>query len=132
EVVVVSAKLEEEMAGLTEEERAEFLAISNIEESGLDQVIHRGFQLLDLITFFTMNDNEVRAWTIRRSTKAPQAAGAIHSDFERGFSRAEVVPYQTFVDYGSHAAVRAAGAMRLEGKDYEVQDGDILYFRFHV
>jgi ribosome-binding ATPase YchF (GTP1/OBG family) len=98
----------------------------------LDQVIHRGFHLLDLITFFTMNEKEVRAWTVRRGTKAPQAAGTIHTDFERGFIRAEVIPYSIFIEYGSHAAVKAAGAMHLEGKEYIVQDGDILYIRFHV
>jgi GTP-binding protein YchF len=132
EVVVISAKIEEEMAGFSEEERQEFLALSGIEESGLDQVIHHSFHLLDLITFFTMNEKEVRAWTVRQGTKAPQAAGTIHTDFERGFIRAEVIPYPVFVEHGSHAAVKAAGAMRLEGKEYVVHDGDVLYIRFHV
>ncbi len=132
EVVVICAKLEEEMAGLSEEERQEFLAISGITESGLDQVIHRGFHLLDLITFFTMNENEVRAWTVQAGAKAPQAAGTIHTDFERGFIRAEVIPFPIFVEHGSHAATKAAGAMRLEGKEYIVHDGDILYIRFNV
>lgn len=132
EVVVICAKLEEEMAGLAAEERNEFLALSGIEESGLAQVIHHSFHLLDLITFFTMNENEVRAWTVQRGTKAPQAAGTIHTDFERGFIRAEVIPYPVFAEHGSHAAVKAAGAMRLEGKEYVVKDGDILYIRFNV
>ncbi|MCB0112756.1 MAG: DUF933 domain-containing protein, partial [Caldilineaceae bacterium] len=132
EVVVICAKLEEEMAGLAPEEREEFLALAGIEENGLAQVIHHSFHLLDLITFFTMNENEVRAWTVRRGAKAPQAAGAIHTDFEHGFIRAEVIPYPIFADHGSHAAVKAAGAMRLEGKEYMVQDGDILYIRFNV
>jgi ribosome-binding ATPase len=132
EVVAFSAQLEQEMAGLTPEEREEYLALAGVEESGLDQVIRHSFHLLDLITFFTMNEKEVRAWTVRRGTKAPQAAGTIHTDFERGFIRAEVIPYPTFVEHGSIAAVKAAGAMRLEGKEYVVRDGDVIYVRFNV
>jgi hypothetical protein len=95
-------------------------------------VIRKGFQALDLISFFTKNENEVRAWNVPRGTHAPQAAGAIHTDFERGFIRAEVIPFDVFVRYGSDAAVKAAGQMRLEGKEYLVQDGDVIYFRFNV
>jgi len=132
EVVVLCAKLEEEMWFMSEEERHEFLQLSGVEESGLEQVIHKGFQALDLISFFTKNENEVRAWQVPRGTSAPKAAGVIHTDFEHGFIRAEVVHYDTFVEYGSSAAVKHAGLLRLEGKEYVVQDGDIIYFRFNV
>src|SRR5690606_8028006 len=132
QVVTLSARLEEEMAALSDEEREEFLELAGIAESGLDQVIRRSYQLLELISFFTMNENEVRAWTVRQGSKAPSAAGVIHTDFEKGFIRAEVIPYETFVEYGSSASVRAAGKMRVEGRDYVVQDGDIIYFRFNV
>ena len=96
------------------------------------QIIRRSFDILGLITYFTMNENEVRAWTIERGWTAPQAAGVIHTDFERGFIRAEVIPFETYVKHGSGAATKAAGEMRLEGKAYEVQDGDVIYFRFNV
>lgn len=132
EVVVFSAKLEEEMIDMTEEERQEYLELAGAEESGLEQVIHKSFKVLGLISFFTKNENEVRAWTVPEGTPAPEAAGVIHTDFERGFIRAEVVPYETYIQYGSDAAVKAAGMMRLEGKEYIVQDGDIIYFRFNV
>lgn len=132
EVVKLCARLEEEMAGLTDEERQEFLSLAGAEESGLDQVIRKSYEMLGLTSYFTMNENEVRAWTIRKGWKAPRAAGVIHSDFEEGFIRAEVVPFETFVEYGSSAAVKAAGKMRIEGRDYEVQDGDVIYFRFNV
>jgi hypothetical protein len=131
QVVKLCARFEEEMAGLTDEERHEFLAASGAAESGLEQIVRKSFDLLGLITFFTMNEEEVRAWEIPRGWSAPKAAGVIHSDFERGFIRAEVVPYQIFVEHGSWAAAKAAGVMRLEGKEYLVQDGDIIYFRFH-
>jgi ribosome-binding ATPase YchF (GTP1/OBG family) len=120
------------MASLTETERQEFLALAGAEESGLEQVIRLSYETLGLISFFTMNENEVRAWTIHQGWQAPQAAGTIHTDFQRGFIRAEVVPYETFVAYGSNSAVRAAGKMRSEGREYEVQDGDIIYFRFNL
>jgi ribosome-binding ATPase YchF (GTP1/OBG family) len=132
QVVTLSARLEEEMAALNDEEREEFLELAGIAESGLEQVIRRSYQLLELISFFTMNENEVRAWTVRQGSKAPRAAGVIHTDFEKGFIRAEVIPYETFAEYGSSANVRAAGKMRIEGRDYVVQDGDIIYFRFNV
>ena len=132
EVVMLSAQLEEEMADLNEEERQAFLELAGVDESGLQQVIRRSYEILGLISFFTFNENEVRAWTVRRGWVAPQAAGVIHSDFERGFIRAEVIPYETFVAYGSAAAVKAAGKMRVEGRDYVVQDGDVIFFRFNV
>lgn len=132
QVVTLSARLEEEMAALTDEERQEFLALAGVEESGLAQVIRRSYETLGLISFFTSNENEVRAWTVQEGWTAPQAAGVIHTDFEKGFIRAEVIDYETFVEYGSTAAVKAAGKMRLEGRDYVVQDGDIIYFRFNV
>ncbi len=132
EVVVLCAKLEEEMLDMTPDEQQEFLELAGAEESGLDQVVRKGFNALGLISFFTKNENEVRAWNIPRGTTAPQAAGVIHTDFERGFIRAEVVPFGTFVEHGSDAAIKAAGLMKLEGKEYVVQDGDVIYFRFNV
>lgn len=132
EVIHICAKLEQELAGLSEAERKEYLELAGVEQSGLEQVIHKSYQLLDLISFFTFNEEEVRQWTIPRGWTAPKAAGAIHTDFERGFIRAEVIPYEIFVTHGSSAAVRAAGLMRIEGKEYIVQDGDILYIRFNV
>ncbi len=132
EVVVLCAKLEEEMLDMTPKEQREFLELAGAEESGLEQVIRKGFAALGLISFFTKNENEVRAWTIPAGTKAPQAAGKIHTDFERGFIRAEVVDFETFAAHGSDAAVRAAGLMRSEGKEYVVQDGDVILFRFNV
>lgn len=132
EVVKLCAKLEEELAGMSEEEQREYLELSGIEESGLEQTIQKSYGSLDLITFFTFNENEVRAWTIQEGWKAPRAAGVIHTDFERGFIRAEVLAYRAFDQYGSWGAARAAGALRLEGKDYIVQDGDVIFFRFNV
>lgn len=114
------------------DEQQEFLELAGAQASGLEQVIRKGFAALNLITYFTKNDHEVRAWQILRGTKAPQAAGIIHTDFERGFIRAEVVPVETFAEYGSDAALRAAGLLRSEGKDYVVQDGDVILFRFNV
>lgn len=131
-VVTLCARLEEEMLDMEPAERLEFLRLSGAEESGLGQVIRTGFDILGLITFFTKNENEARAWTIHRGSTAPKAAGVIHTDFERGFIRAEVTPFEIFVQYGSDAAVRAAGKMKLEGKEYIVQDGDVIYFRFNV
>jgi GTP-binding protein YchF len=132
EVVKLCAKLEEELTGMSEEEQREYLELSGIQESGLEQTIRKSYETLDLITFFTFNDNEVRAWTIQKGWTAPRAAGGIHTDFERGFIRAEVLSYQTFDQFGSWGAARAAGALRLEGKDYIVQDGDVIFFRFNV
>lgn len=132
EVVKLCAKLEEEMAGLTDEERHEFLVASGVTESGLEQVIHKGYHALGLISYFTAGPKEVRAWTIERGWKGPQAAGVIHTDFERGFIRAEVIPYATYIRLGSEAAAKAAGELRVEGKEYVVQDGDVMHFRFNV
>lgn len=132
QVVRLCAKLEEAMIDMSEQERGEMLALVGVEESGLEQVIRLSYARLGLISFFTMNENEVRAWTVHQGDKAPAAAGRIHTDFERGFIRAEVIPYEAFMQHGSLAAVRAAGAMRVEGKDYVVQDGDLIYFRFNV
>jgi hypothetical protein len=132
EMVKLCAKLEEEMAGLTDEERHEFLVSLGVEESGLEQVIHHGYHALGLISFFTAGPKEVRAWTVRDGAKAPQAAGVIHTDFERGFIRAEVIPYEAYVRLGSEQAAKAAGALRVEGKEYVVRDGDVMHFRFNV
>ncbi|MDX1663990.1 MAG: redox-regulated ATPase YchF [Candidatus Promineifilaceae bacterium] len=132
EVVVLSARLEEEMAALSETEREEFMALVGASESGLEQVIRKSYETLGLISYFSYNENEVRAWTIEKGWTAPRAAGVIHTDFERGFIRAEVIPFKTFDAYGSTAAARAAGKLRSEGRDYVVQDGDVIYFRFNV
>lgn len=132
EVIIVSAKVESEIAELPDEEAREFLADLGLEESGLDKLIRASFTLLGLMTFFTAGEPEVRAWTIVRGTKAPQAAGKIHSDIERGFIRAEIVSYDDLMANGSHAAAKEKGLVRLEGKDYVMQDGDVTYFRFNV
>lgn len=132
EVVKLCAKLEEEMAGLSDEERQEFLESLGIKESGLDQVVRKGFDALGLINYFTTGPKEVRAWTVRKGSNAPQAAGVIHTDFERGFIRAEVIPFTVYAEHKSESAVKAAGLMRVEGKEYIVQDGDVMHFRFNV
>lgn len=132
EVIVVCAKIEEEIAELDDDEKALFLEELGIEESGLDQLIRATYRLLGLATYFTAGVQEVRAWTFREGMKAPECAGIIHTDFERGFIRAEAVSYDDLVEAGSMAAAREAGKVRLEGKDYIVQDGDILHFRFNV
>ncbi|MDY6029997.1 MAG: redox-regulated ATPase YchF [Acidaminococcaceae bacterium] len=132
EVIIVSAKMESEIAELPEEEAAEFLAMAGLTEKGLDRLIKAGFKLLGLMTFLTAGEMESRAWTIRRDTKAPQAAGRIHTDFERGFIRAEIVSYDDLIACGSKAAAREKGLVRLEGKEYVMQDGDIVEFRFNV
>ena len=132
EVVIVCAKVEEEIAELEPEERALFLADLGLAESGLDRLIRAAFHLLGLMTFFTAGPMEVKAWTIRSGTKAPQAAGVIHTDFERGFIRAEVVAYNDYVTNGGEKGARDKGLVRLEGKEYLMQDGDIVHFRFNV
>lgn len=132
EVIVISAKVESEIAELDEEDAKEFLAELGLDESGLDKLIKASFKLLGLITFLTAGVQEVRAWTIRQGTKAPQAGGKIHSDIERGFIRAEIVSYDALMEAGSHAAAREKGQVRLEGKEYVMQDGDVTYFRFNV
>jgi GTP-binding protein YchF len=132
QVVKISSRLEADMVDWSEEERQEFLELAGTEESGLDQIIHKGYRILNLISFFTMNEREVRAWTLKQGWSAPKAAGTIHTDFERGFIKAEVVPYETFAQHGSWAETKAVGQMRVEGKEYVVQDGDVIYFRFNV
>jgi len=132
EVVVICARIEEEIAELDPEEKAVFLQELGIHESGLDQMIRKAYHLLGLATFFTAGVQEVRAWTFKKGMKAPQCAGIIHSDFERGFIRAETVSYDDLVAYGSFNKAKEAGKVRLEGKDYIVQDGDIMHFRFNV
>lgn len=132
EVIVISARAEEEIAELDEEDKAEFLEALGIEESGLDQLIRAAYDLLGLATYFTAGEQEVRAWTFRKGIKAPQAAGIIHTDFERGFIRAETVSFEDLNQYGTMQAAKEAGRVRLEGKDYVVQDGDVMLFRFNV
>ena len=132
-LMIVAAKTESEIAELdTYEERQEFLQEIGLEESGVARLIRAAYNLLDLQTYFTAGSDEVRAWTFRRGIKAPQAAGIIHTDFEKGFIRAEVIKYDDFVTLGSEQAVKEAGKMAVEGKEYVVQDGDIMHFRFNV
>ncbi|MBK8973833.1 MAG: redox-regulated ATPase YchF [Hahellaceae bacterium] len=131
-VVPICNKLESEIAELEESEKAEFLADLGMEEPGLDRVIRAGYSLLGLQTYFTAGVKEVRAWTVKVGATAPQAAGVIHSDFERGFIRAEVVAYDDFVKFNGEAGAKEAGKWRLEGKDYIVKDGDVVHFRFNV
>jgi GTP-binding protein YchF len=131
--VVVSAKIEAEIAMLgSEEEKAEFLESLGLQETGLAKIIEQGYRLLNLLTFFTVGPKEARAWTVRAGAKAPEAAGCIHSDFEKGFIRAETISYSDYIAYKGEAGAREAGKFRLEGKDYLVQDGDIFHFRFNV
>lgn len=132
EVIVVCARIEEEMAELEDEEKEMFLEELGIEESGLDQLIRATYDLLGLATYFTAGVQEVRAWTFRKGMKAPQCAGIIHTDFEKGFIRAETVAYDDLVSTGSMTAAKEAGKVRLEGKEYEVKDGDVMLFRFNV
>ena len=133
EVLVVAAKIESEIAELeTYEERQMFLSEIGLEESGVNRLIKAAYHLLNLKTFLTAGSDEVRAWTFREGYKAPQCAGVIHTDFERGFIRAEVIKYEDFVTLGSESACREAGKLSVEGKDYLVQDGDIMHFRFNV
>ncbi len=132
QVVVICARIEAEIAELEEEEKALFLTDLGLSESGLDRLIRAAFDLLGLMTFFTAGPMEVKAWTIRKGTKAPQAAGVIHTDFERGFIRAEVVAYDDFVRYSGFNGAKEKGLVRLEGKEYLVADGDIIHFRFNV
>ena len=126
------AKIESELAELPEEERKEFLKDVGIQESGLDQLVKATYELLGLKTFFTVGNDEVRAWTFKDGYKAPKCAGIIHSDFERGFIRAEVISYEDLITLGSELAVKEAGKLRVEGKEYLMKDGDICHFRFNV
>ena len=131
-VIVMCTKLEADLAGLEDEERIEFLESVGIKNSGLDKLIFASYNLLGLKTFFTVGTDEVRAWTFRSGMKAPECAGIIHSDMMRGFIRAEVMSYDDLVEYDTELKVREAGKLRIEGKDYVMQDGDICYFRFNV
>ena len=130
--VAISAKIESEIATLSREERTEFLDTLGLQEAGLDRLIRAGYQLLDLITYFTVGPKEARAWTIPVGATAPQAAGVIHTDFEKGFIRAETIAYDDYVRLNGEAGAREAGKMRLEGKEYVVQDGDVMHFRFNT
>ncbi len=131
-VVVLCGKVEQELIELQPEERKEFLEALGLEESGLNKMIKKGYKLLDLITYFTAGEKEARAWTIKKGTKAPQAAGEIHSDFERGFIAAEVINYDDLIKVGSIQKAKELGLVRIEGKDYIVKDGDVIHFRFNV
>jgi GTP-binding protein YchF len=130
--VMISAAIEAELAQLTDAEKDEFLASLGLEETGLARIIRAGYALLRLVTFFTAGPKEAHAWTVERGTKAPQAAGKIHTDFERGFIRAETIAFADFAAYGGEQGARDAGRMRLEGADYVVQDGDVMRFRFNI
>ena len=132
EVVTICARLEEELQGLPPEEQLELLSSYGATEDGLHQVIHTGYRTLGLLSYFTAGEKEVRAWTIESGWRAPQAAGVIHTDFERGFIRAEVIGYEDFIKHKSEAAARAAGALRVEGKEYIVKDADVIHFLFNV
>ena len=131
-VVAICAAIEAEIVQLEEDEKEEFLADLGLDEPGLNRVVRTGYQLLKLATYFTAGEKEVRAWTIPIGATAPQAAGVIHTDFEKGFIRAEVIAYQDFVEYNGEQGAKDAGKWRLEGKDYLVQDGDVVHFRFNV
>lgn len=132
EVVAICNKLEEEIIELEDDEKADFLAEMGMDEPGLNRVIRAGYKLLDLQTYFTAGVKEVRAWTVRVGATAPQAAGVIHTDFEKGFIRAEVIAYDDFIQYKGEAGAKEAGRWRLEGKEYIVKDGDVIHFRFNV
>ena len=133
EILVVAAQTEADIAELeTYEERQEFLKDVGLEESGVNRLIKAAYKLLDLETFITAGEVEVHAWTYKRGWKAPQCAGVIHTDFEKGFIRAQVIKYEDFIKYGSESAVREAGLLHIEGKEYVVQDGDIMHFLFNV
>jgi GTP-binding protein YchF len=130
--VVISAAIEAEVAQLSDEEAKEYLEAMGLDEPGLDRLIRAGYDLLSLITYFTAGPKETRAWTVRRGSKAPQAAGVIHTDFERGFIRAQTIAYDDYVGLGGETAAKEAGKARDEGKEYVVQDGDVLLFRFNT
>jgi GTP-binding protein YchF len=130
--VVISAAIEAEIATMPAEDRAEFLKDLGLQETGLSQIIRAGYELLDLITFFTAGPKEARAWTVEKGSKAPQAAGVIHSDFERGFIRAETIAYEDFIAHNGETGARDAGRLRSEGKEYVTKDGDVMLFRFNV
>ena len=131
-LISICAGLEQELASLSDEERADYLSVYGLEESSLEVLVSESYRLLGLISYFTFNENEARAWTIRRGWTAPQAAGVVHTDMERGFIRAEVIPYAVFAEHQDRNAIRGAGLLQVEGRDYVVQDGDVIYFRFNV
>jgi GTP-binding protein YchF len=130
--VVISAKIESEIAQLASAERDDFLSTLGLEEPGLNRLIRAGYSLLHLITFFTVGPKEARAWTVHKGARGPQAAGVIHTDFEKGFIRAETIAFADYVAHGGEAGAKEAGKFRLEGKDYVVQDGDVMHFRFNT
>ena len=130
--IILSAKLEEELATMIDEEKQMFMSEYGLKESGLEVLVKVSYDLLGLISYLTAGEKEVRAWTIKKGTKAPQAAGQIHSDFEKGFIRAEIVDYQTLISEGSMASVKEKGKLRSEGKDYVMKDNDVVLFRFNV
>lgn len=130
--VVISAKIESEMAGLSDAEKQEFLSDLGLHETGLVNIVRTGFTLLDIISFFTVGPKEARAWTVRRGALAPEAAGVIHTDFEKGFIRAETIAYADYVACKGEQGAKEAGKLRLEGKEYVVADGDVFHFRFNV
>ncbi len=131
-MVIVSAAIESEIIALAEDEKADFLADLGLEEAGLARLIRAGYSLLDLITFFTAGPKEARAWTVRRGSTAPNAAGVIHTDFERGFIRAETITYDDYVACNGEVGAKEAGKLRVEGSEYLVKDGDVFHFRFSV
>jgi len=130
EVISICAKIEAELLGFSDEEATDFLQSLGLDESGLNAFIHAAYRALNLITYFTVGEKEIRAWTVRKGSTAPQAAGVIHTDFEAGFIRAEVISYEDFVKHGGESKAKEAGALRLEGKEYITQDGDVMHFRF--
>jgi GTP-binding protein YchF len=132
EVVPICAAIEEELSQLDDADKLAFLADMGLEEPGLNRVIRAGYKLLGLQTYFTAGEKEVRAWTVKKGSTAPQAAGVIHTDFERGFIRAETIAYDDYIKYRGESGSRDAGRLRLEGKDYQVKEGDVLHFRFNV
>jgi len=131
-VVAVCAEIESELSEMDDEDRVEFMADLGLEEPGLNRVINAGYSLLHLQTYFTAGVKEVRAWTVKQNATAPQAAGVIHTDFEKGFIRAEVVAYDDFIEFNGESGAKEAGKWRLEGKEYRVKDGDVVHFRFNV
>jgi len=130
--VIISAAIEAEIATMDPADRGEFLKDLGLTETGLTRIIRAGYDLLHLITFFTAGPKEARAWTVERGARAPQAAGEIHTDFERGFIRAETISFEDYIGHGGEAGARDAGRLRSEGKDYVVRDGDVMLFRFNV
>ena len=132
EVVQISAQIESDLNQINEDERADYMEISGIKTSGLEKIIRTGYRTLNLISFFTFNENEVRSWTVQDGATASQAAGRIHTDFEKGFIKADVIPFDIFEQFGSTSATKDAGKLQIEGKDYRVKDGDVIYFKFNI